>query len=822
MHPDPDYSAAYVILKTDGGPRGARLHVHDRARQRDLRGGDSRVPAARRRPDARGHHRRITPASGDRSRRSRSCAGWARRRASSTSRWRPSSTPCGICTRSASASRVWKLLADMSPREIVRLHRLPLHHRCADARRGDRICSSDRRRRARSARRNSSRRGYPAYTTSAGWMGYSDDYVRRLCREALADGWTHFKVKVGSAPEEDARRLTLVREEIGPSNKLMIDANQRWDVNEAIDCVRALARFNLWWIEEPTSPDDVLGHATIAKAVRPVGVATGEHCANRILFKQLLQAEAIDFCQIDSCRLGGVNENLAVMLMAAKFGVPRLPACRRRRPVRARAAPVDVRLHRGIGADGRPRHRIRRPPARALRRSRRGARGPLSGADAAGLQHHDQTRVPRGTTAIPDGPMWTSVEESRARHDVSADCLVQDRRGAARSPARVRPRRSTSTTRSSPRRTRRWPSRSRWTASRVGNRFGILPMEGWDGTTDGRAQRSDAAALAALRHQRREADLGRRSRRGPPGRTRESESAAADAARHSQHRRAARGARRAPIGSASGPTPIAIFTSACSSRTRDATPGRTCTHGSTPLAAYAHPFLDRRFPDGVRIVADDELDRLVDQFVAAARLAWDAGFTAVDFKHCHGYLGHELLSGARPRGRLRRLLREPHALSALGHRRHPSGGTRTRRRRPALGVRHGTVRRRTHRRRRRRRNEQRRRIAGRSACSDRRPRCARSRTRAQLLTLLESLGVRVDLRHRRQPVLQPARPAAGALSAERRLRCRPRIRRRRRAADRGDGAAQSGASPASCSSDRRTATCRTGCRTWRNTPSGTA
>jgi L-fuconate dehydratase len=130
---------------------------------------------------------------------------------------------------------------------------------------------------------------------------------------------------VGAAPEDDARRLAVVRDAIGPDRKLMIDANQRWEVDESIARVRELERFNLWWIEEPTSPDDILGHALIAKAVKPVGVATGEHCPNRIVFKQLLQSQAIDFCQIDSCRLGGVNENLAVILMAAKFGVPICP-----------------------------------------------------------------------------------------------------------------------------------------------------------------------------------------------------------------------------------------------------------------------------------------------------------------------------------------------------------------------------------------------------------------------------------------------------------------------------------------------------------------
>jgi L-fuconate dehydratase len=169
------------------------------------------------------------------------------------------------------------------------------------------------------------RDGYPAYTTSAGWLGYSDQEIRRLCREAMAEGWTHFKVKVGGRLEDDLRRCALVREEIGPDRKLMMDANQRWDVDVAVASMRELARFDPFWIEEPTSPDDVLGHATIARAVAPIGVATGEHCQNRVIFKQLMQAEAIRFCQIDVCRLGGVNEVLAVLLLAAKFGVPVCP-----------------------------------------------------------------------------------------------------------------------------------------------------------------------------------------------------------------------------------------------------------------------------------------------------------------------------------------------------------------------------------------------------------------------------------------------------------------------------------------------------------------
>ncbi len=169
------------------------------------------------------------------------------------------------------------------------------------------------------------RDGFPAYTTAAGWLGYDDEKMRRLCRDAMAAGWQHFKLKVGANLEDDLRRLTLVREEIGPDRPLMVDANQVWDVDQAIEWIHHLARFNPLWIEEPTSPDDILGHAAIARAVAPIGVATGEHCHNRVIFKQLFQAEAISFCQLDAARLGGVNECLAVLLMAAKFGVPVCP-----------------------------------------------------------------------------------------------------------------------------------------------------------------------------------------------------------------------------------------------------------------------------------------------------------------------------------------------------------------------------------------------------------------------------------------------------------------------------------------------------------------
>jgi L-fuconate dehydratase len=219
---------------------------------------------------------------------------------------------------------LWKLLADMTPRELVNAidfsyitdvmgpeHALDILESKAAGKAEREACVR--------------RQGYPAYTTSTGWLGYPEEKVRRLCREAVAQGWTAFKMKVGQSLEDNLRRAAVMREEIGPSRRLMMDANQCWDVDEAIFHMKALARFDPWWIEEPTSPDDVLGHAAIARAVAPIGVATGETCQNRVIFKQLLQAEAIRFLQVDACRMGGVNEALAVILMAARFGVAVCP-----------------------------------------------------------------------------------------------------------------------------------------------------------------------------------------------------------------------------------------------------------------------------------------------------------------------------------------------------------------------------------------------------------------------------------------------------------------------------------------------------------------
>jgi L-fuconate dehydratase len=224
----------------------------------------------------------------------------------------------------AEGKPLWKLLVDMSPDDLVR---------CLDFRfvsdaltPGEALAILRRNAPGKAAREQEMRQtGYPAYTTSAGWLGYSEEKIRRLAREGVAEGWTCFKQKVGGNLEDDIRRARILREEIGWDHKLMMDANQVWDVDEAVAAMRRLAQFDPWWIEEPTSPDDILGHAAIRQRIAPIGVATGEHCHNRVMFKQLLQAGAIDFCQVDAARLGGVNEVVLVLLMAAKYGVPVCP-----------------------------------------------------------------------------------------------------------------------------------------------------------------------------------------------------------------------------------------------------------------------------------------------------------------------------------------------------------------------------------------------------------------------------------------------------------------------------------------------------------------
>jgi L-fuconate dehydratase len=219
---------------------------------------------------------------------------------------------------------VWKLLADLTPQQTVDC--VPFLWITDALTPDEALAILERSAGTRAAREAEMRRsGFPAYTTSTGWLGYPDEKVRRLCREAITQGFTHFKMKVSEDRAGNLRRAALMRAEIGPERRLSMDANQCWDVPDAIEHVRALARFDPWWIEEPTSPDDVLGHATIAKAIAPIKVATGEMCPNRVVFKQLMQAGALGYCQIDACRVGGVNEVLAILLLAAKFGVPVCP-----------------------------------------------------------------------------------------------------------------------------------------------------------------------------------------------------------------------------------------------------------------------------------------------------------------------------------------------------------------------------------------------------------------------------------------------------------------------------------------------------------------
>jgi L-fuconate dehydratase len=323
MHADPDYSAAYVILKTGGDLEGHGFTF-------TIGRGNEICAAA---IEAFRHHvvgwtlADLTSDLG---------GFWRRLAGDSQLRWLgPEKGVIHLAMAAivnavwdlyakSEGKPVWKLLADMTPEQLVR---------CVDftyisdaLTREEALDLMTRLHPTRADReRTLLQSGYPAYATSAGWIGYSDEHIRRACRDAIDEGWTHFKVKVGATAADDYKRVGLVREAIGPDCTLMIDANQKWDVAEAITRVRELAEFNLLWIEEPTSPDDVLGHAAIARAIEPIGVATGEHGANRVIFKQLLQARAISFCQIDSCRLGGVNENLAVLLMAAKFGVPVCP-----------------------------------------------------------------------------------------------------------------------------------------------------------------------------------------------------------------------------------------------------------------------------------------------------------------------------------------------------------------------------------------------------------------------------------------------------------------------------------------------------------------
>jgi L-fuconate dehydratase len=323
MHPDPDYSAAYVILRTDGGEEGHGFTF-------TIGRGTEVVIAAIEafRPLVVGLDVEALLAD--------TAAFWRRLAGDGQLRWLgPEKGVVHLATAAVvnavwdlyakrEGKPLWKLLADMPPEQIVSL--VDFRH-ISDALPPEEALALLRDRRPGRAERERAllADGLPAYTTSAGWLGYSEDKLRGLIAEALGDGFTHIKLKVGAELDDDVRRCAIAREAMGADTTLMIDANQVWDVGTAIDWVRRLAPYDIGWIEEPTSPDDVLGHAAIARAVAPIAVATGEHCQNRVMFKQFLQAGAMGVCQIDACRLGGVNEVVAVLLLAAKHGVPVCP-----------------------------------------------------------------------------------------------------------------------------------------------------------------------------------------------------------------------------------------------------------------------------------------------------------------------------------------------------------------------------------------------------------------------------------------------------------------------------------------------------------------
>jgi L-fuconate dehydratase len=325
MNPDPDYSAAYVVIGTDAADG---LAGHGFAFTIG-RGNDVQA-AAIRLLDSHVVGRPLEDTLADLG------AVWKRMVHDSQLRWLGPEK--GIMHMAISAvinalwdlkakragKPVWKLLADLSPEEIVSL--VDFRY-LTDALTPGEALDILRRAESGRARREARLRehGYPAYTTTPGWLGYDDDKLRRLCKQAVDDGFTQIKLKVGANLEDDVRRLEIARDTVGPDVRIAIDANQLWDVSTAIAWVRELSRFDPWWVEEPTSPDDVLGHATIARAISPVRVATGEHVQNRVVFKQLLQTGAISYLQLDAARVAGVNENVAILLLAAKFGVPVCP-----------------------------------------------------------------------------------------------------------------------------------------------------------------------------------------------------------------------------------------------------------------------------------------------------------------------------------------------------------------------------------------------------------------------------------------------------------------------------------------------------------------
>lgn len=323
MNPEPDYSAAYVILKTDSVHAGHGLTF-------TIGRGNEICVAAIKSLEHLVVGLSMDWVTADMGR------FWRHVTGDSQLRWiGPDKGAIALATGAVvnavwdlwakmESKPVWQLVADMSPEELVRCIDFRYLSDCITPEWAlDFLTERSKDKAKRIA--NLKAEGYPCYTTSAGWLGYSDEKLRHLSQEAVASGFKYIKLKVGRNLEEDIRRLKIVREVIGPDINLMIDANQVWEVDQAIDWVQKLAFAKPWFIEEPTSPDDIAGHRKIRQAIKPIEVATGEMCQNRIMFKQFIQEKAIDIVQIDSCRVGGLNEILSVLLMAAKYNLKVCP-----------------------------------------------------------------------------------------------------------------------------------------------------------------------------------------------------------------------------------------------------------------------------------------------------------------------------------------------------------------------------------------------------------------------------------------------------------------------------------------------------------------